>query len=147
MIFRYNDDFPFRNLNPLVFKARVWQNHKRKEEELIKNQTRKKILLYSWKITTLTGQPSGKRTITLHCTSTKCFEMKAFFDHPLSPCIILRKFYEISSDFPENVLLIRSASERKRTIYFVSTGLAAMLRNVDQEKFNVSNISFLPRES
>ena len=61
--------------------------------------------------------------------------------------IIFRKFYEISSDFPENVLLIRSASERKRTIYFVSTGLAAMLRNVDQKKFNVSNILFLSRIS
>ncbi|XP_028410148.1 tRNA (cytosine(34)-C(5))-methyltransferase-like [Dendronephthya gigantea] len=51
----------------------------------------------------------------------------------------IRKFYEISSDFPESVLLVRSASERKRTIYFVSVGLAAMLKNVDQEKFNVIN--------
>ena len=52
--------------------------------------------------------------------------------------ICFRKFYEISNDFPENILLIRSASERKRTIYFVSTGLATLLENVDQEKFNVS---------
>ena len=51
-----------------------------------------------------------------------------------------RNFYEISNDFPENVLLIRSASERKRTIYFVSTGLATVLENVDQEKFNVSSL-------
>ena len=58
----------------------------------------------------------------------------------LLPFIISRKFYEISSDFPENVLLIRSASERKRTIYFVSTGLASLLQNVDQEKFNASEV-------
>ncbi|XP_046842938.1 RNA cytosine C(5)-methyltransferase NSUN2-like isoform X2 [Xenia sp. Carnegie-2017] len=49
----------------------------------------------------------------------------------------IRKFYEISNTFPENCLLVRSASERKRTIYFVSTGLAMMLKNVDQTEFNV----------
>ena len=49
----------------------------------------------------------------------------------------LRNFYEISKDFPENVLLIRSATQKKRTIYFVSTGLAALLKNVDQDEFNV----------
>lgn len=52
-------------------------------------------------------------------------------------CLLNRKFYEISNTFPENCLLVRSASERKRTIYFVSTGLATMLKNVDQTEFNV----------
>ncbi|CAB3981634.1 tRNA (cytosine(34)-C(5))-methyltransferase [Paramuricea clavata] len=62
-----------------------------------------------------------------------------FVENTDSHWTTIRKFYEISDDFPENVLLIRSASERKRTIYFVSTGLASMLRNVDQQKFNVIN--------